>query len=120
MAHAARARRACGDAHTTEPAHAPENRSGRAEVYPVPTAHFMAFFGAAAFLAALFTTFIAFIAAAFLASIFIAFIGAAAFLAFLFTTFIAFIAAARIAFAMTRSEVSTTPMKRQKAAEMRS
>ena len=39
----------------------------------------------------------------------------------LLTTFIAFIAfAARIAFAMTRREVPTTPLKRLKAGEMRS
>merc|ERR1719163_1875363 len=125
----------------------------------LPTAHFMAFFGAgaAAFafriafvatnacsLAALLTTFIAFIAAARIAFVgtiaclvalltaFIAFFGAAAFaarIAFvgkkaalvpLFTAFIAFIAAARIAFAITRREVSTIPLKRLKTNEMRS
>merc|ERR1712225_109885 len=77
----------------------------------IPTAHFMAFFGAgaAAFafriafvatnacsLASLLTTFIAFIAAAR-----IAFVGTIACLASLLTTFIAFIAAARIAFVGT-------------------
>merc|ERR1719238_382901 len=122
----------------------------------IPTAHFMAFFGAgaAAFafriafvatnacsLASLLTTFIAFIAAARIAFVgtiaclvallaaFIAFFGAAARIAFvgrnaalvpLFTAFIAFIAAARIAFAMTRREVSTIPLKRLKTGEMRS
>ena len=45
---------------------------------------------------------------------FMAFAGAfAAFFAFVFTNFIAFMAfAARIAFAMTRSEVSNVPLKR--------
>ena len=99
---------------------------------PIPTAHFMAFFGAgaAAFaflmafvatnacsLAVLLTTFIAFIA--FAARI--AFVGTKSSFAALLTTFIAFIAfAARIAFAMTRREVSTTPLTRLKAGEMRS
>ena len=72
---------------------------------PISTAHFMAFFGASA-------------AFAFR----MAFVGMiACSLAVLLTTFIAFIAfAARIAFAMTRREVSTTPLKRLKAGEMRS
>ena len=98
---------------------------------PIPTAHFMAFFGAAAAfvflmafvatnacsLAVLLTTFIAFIA--FAARI--AFVGTKSSFAALLTTFIAFIAfAARIAFAMTRREVSTTPPTRLKAGEMRS
>ena len=96
----------------------------------IPTAHFMAFFGAgaAAFaflmafvatnacsLAALLTTFIAFIAAAR-----IAFVGKIAALVVFLTAFIAFIAAARIAFAMTRREVSRTPLKRLKAGKVRS
>merc|ERR1712072_1644275 len=97
---------------------------------PIPTAHFMAFFGAgaAAFaflmafvatnacsLASLLTTFIAFMAAAR-----IAFVGTIACLVAFRTAFMAFIAAARIAFAMTRREVSTTPLKRLKASKMRS
>ena len=65
---------------------------------PVPTAHFMAFFGAAAALAAFFAFFIAFIAAR------IAFVGKNACLVAFRTAFMAFIAAARIAFAMTRRE----------------
>ena len=69
---------------------------------PIPTAHFMAFFGAAAFAAR------------------IAFVGKNAALVPLFTAFIAFIAAARIAFAMTRREVSRTPLKRLKAGKVRS
>ena len=72
---------------------------------PIPTAHFMAFFGAAA----AFAFRMAFVATN------------ACSLAALLTTFIAFIAfAARIAFAMTRREVSTTPLTRLKAGEMRS
>ena len=106
-------------------------RTGAAEQNcPIPTAHFMAFFGtgAAAFaflmafvattacsLAALLTPFIAFLAAAR-----IAFVGKIAALVVFLTAFIAFIAAARIAFAMTRREVSTTPLKRLKEDEMRS
>ena len=97
----------------------------------IPTAHFMAFFGAGAaafafrmvfvatntcYLAVLLTAFIAFIA--FAARI--AFVGKTAALVPLFTAFIAFIAAARIAFAMTRREVSTIPLKRLKTGEMRS
>merc|ERR1719446_671334 len=90
----------------------------------IPTAHFMAFIGAgaAAFafrmafvatnacsLAALLTTFIAFIALAAR----IAFVETnACSLAALLTAFMAFIAlAARIAFVATRREVSTTPRK---------
>merc|ERR1719377_50144 len=125
MAHAARAQRACGDAHTPEPAHAPEDRSRRADGFLPTTAHFMAFFGAgaAAFafrmafvatnacsFAALLTTFMAFIAAR------IAFVvtNACSFAAFR-TAFMAFIAfAARIALAMIRREVSRTPPKRLK------
>ena len=76
---------------------------------PIPTAHFMAFFGAGA---AAFAFLMAFVATN------------ACSLAVLLTTFIAFIAfgafAARIAFAMTRREVSTTPLKRLIAGEMRS
>ena len=58
---------------------------------------------------------------------FIAFFGAAARITFvgrnaalvpLFTAFIAFIAAARIAFAMTRREVSTIPLKCLKTGDM--
>ena len=65
---------------------------------PIPTAHFMAFFGAGA---AAFAFLMAFVATN------------ACSLAALLTTFIAFIAfAARIAFAMTRREVSTTLLKR--------
>ena len=63
---------------------------------PIPTAHFMA-------LAAR-----------------IAFVGKTAALVVFFTAFIAFIAAARIAFAMTRGEVSRTPLKRLKASKVRS
>ena len=64
----------------------------------VPAAHFMAFMGAAAFFAFVFTSFIAFM-------------GAAAFFAFVFTIFIAFMAAAFIAFTMARSEVSEIALK---------
>merc|ERR1719506_3143422 len=89
-------------------------------------------------LASLLTTFIAFIAAARIAFVgtiaclvalltaFIAFFGAAARIAFvgrnaaLVPLFTAFIAAARIAFAMTRREVSTIPRKRLKTGDMRS
>merc|ERR1719199_1940667 len=71
-------------------------------------------------LAVLLTTFIAFIA--FAARI--AFVGTIACLVANRTAFIAFIGAgafaARIAFAMTQSEVSTTPLKRLKAGKMRS
>ena len=72
---------------------------------PIPTAHFMAFFGAGA---AAFAFLMAFVATN------------ACSLAALLTTFIAFIAAARIAFAMTRREVSRTPLKRLKAGKVRS
>ena len=94
---------------------------------PIPTAHFMAFFGAGAAariafvgtiacsLVVLLTAFIAFIAAAR-----IAFVGKIAALVVFLTAFIAFIAAARIAFAMTRREVSKTPLKRLKASKVRS
>ena len=71
----------------------------------IPTAHFMAFFGAGA---AAFAFLMAFVATN------------ACSLAALLTTFIAFIAAARIAFAMTRREVSRTPLKRLKAGKVRS
>ena len=68
----------------------------------IPTAHFMAFFGAGA-------------------AARIAFVGPiACSLVVLLTAFIAFIAAARIAFAMTRREVSRTPLKRLKAGKVRS
>ena len=62
-----------------------------------------------------FTDFIAFIAAAR-----IAFVGTIAAFVVVRTAFIAFIAAARIAFAMTRREVSRTPLKRPKAGKVRS
>ena len=86
----------------------------------IPTAHFMAFFGAGA---AAFAFLIAFVATnacslAVVLTAFIAFIAAR--FAFVATN-IAFIAfAARIAFAMTRREVSTIPLKRLKTGEMRS
>merc|ERR1719486_740801 len=66
-------------------------------------------------LASLLTAFIAFMAAAR-----IAFVGTIACLVAFRTAFIAFIAAARIAFAMTRREVSRTPLKRLKASKVRS
>ena len=122
------------DEHVETPTHRSRRthqRTGAGEQNcPIPTAHFMAFFGAgaAAFaflmafvatnacsLAALLTTFIAFIAAAR-----IAFVGKTAAFVVFFTAFIAFIAAARIAFAMTRREVSRTPLKRLKASKVRS
>ena len=71
----------------------------------IPTAHFMAFFGAAAVFAFL----MAFVATN------------ACSLAAFRTAFIAFMAfAARIAFAMIRKEFSTTPQKRSTASKMRS
>ena len=57
---------------------------------------------------------------AFIAAARIAFVGTIACLVAFRTAFMAFIAAARIAFAMTRREVSTTPLKRLNVSKMRS